>query len=186
MFGNWFDIEARMSEASIAALGKMGPPERDEYQRQLLQSLLVDRFKLRVHHVSVVTSCWELEVLKGGIRNLKKSPDSAETKPGSGPIDMNHISRQGAPISMLIIPLEMLEDAPVIDKTGLTGKYDFSLEFARDPDMPMLPSTSLPSGNDSEPSIFTALKEQLGLQMVRVKLPLDEIVIDHIEKPSPN
>jgi uncharacterized protein (TIGR03435 family) len=82
--------------------------------------------------------------------------------------------------------LRMLENAPVVDKTGLTGKYDFKLEFSRDPDAPMLPEKSLPPGNDSEPMIRDALVDQLGLKLERTELPLDEIVIDHIEKPSPN
>jgi uncharacterized protein (TIGR03435 family) len=74
----------------------------------------------------------------------------------------------------------------VLDKTGLTGKYDFQLEFSRAPDAPLPPGLSLPPANDSEPTIFDALKDQLGLKLVPIKLPLNEIVIDHIEKPSEN
>jgi uncharacterized protein (TIGR03435 family) len=87
---------------------------------------------------------------------------------------------------MLVDLIRALENAPVLDKTGLTGKYDFKLAFSRDPDTPMLPGMSLPPTNDSEPTIFDALHDQLGLKLVAIKIPLDEIVIDHIEKPSPN
>jgi uncharacterized protein (TIGR03435 family) len=87
---------------------------------------------------------------------------------------------------MLILLLQDLENVPIIDKTGLTGKYNFQLEFSRDPDALLPPGLSLPPANDSEPMIFDALKDQLGLKLVPIKLPLDEIVIDHIEKPSEN
>jgi uncharacterized protein (TIGR03435 family) len=115
---------------------------------------------------------------------MKQAPDSTEARPI--PIDQNHIRWQAAPISMLIDLLQDLENAPVLDKTGLTGKYDFKLEFARDSDRPMPLGKSLPPTNDSEPTVFVALKDQLGLKLVPIKLPLDEIVIDHIEKPSEN
>jgi uncharacterized protein (TIGR03435 family) len=82
--------------------------------------------------------------------------------------------------------VQMLENTPVVDKTGLTGKYDFKLEFSRDPDTPMPPGKSLPPSNEAEPPIRDALVDQLGLKLVPIKLPLDEIVIDHIEKPSSN
>jgi uncharacterized protein (TIGR03435 family) len=67
---------------------------------------------------------------------------------------------------MLIDLLTMLEHVPVLDKTNLTGKHDFKLEFLRDPDTPVLHGVSLPPTNDSEPMIRDALVEQLGLKLV--------------------
>ena len=77
----------------------------------------------------------------------------------------------------------------VIDKTGLTGKYDFTLQWtpASHPD-PMFHGTESaePSPNSSGPSLFTALQEQLGLKLESTKGPVDAIVIDHVELPTEN
>jgi uncharacterized protein (TIGR03435 family) len=63
----------------------------------------------------------------------------------------------------------------VIDRTGLTGKYDYVLEWSFDSDASI-----------AGPTIFTALQEQLGLRLESVKAPVDTLVIDRIERPSPN
>jgi uncharacterized protein (TIGR03435 family) len=184
MLWDWFDIQARMSAENIAELRQLNANEREVYKRQLIQSMLADRFKLKVHPVSRESLAWELILAKGGPRNMKTAPDGEESRPF--PSDLNHIRWQAAPISMLIDLLTDLEQAPVIDKTGLTGKYDFKLEFSRETDAPLPPGVSLPATNDSEPLIRDALVDQLGLKLVPTKIALDEIVIDHIEKPSPN
>jgi bla regulator protein BlaR1 len=185
MFWDWFDVQARMSEENIAVLRRISPSEQEVYKRQLVQSILMDRFKLKVHHVTREGPALELVVAKHGPKNMKRVPDNAEGKPNFP--DLNHARFEAAPIDMLVDLVRALENVPVLDKTGLTGKYDFKLEFSRDPDTPMLPGgKSLPPTNDSEPTIFDALQGQLGLKLVRIKLPMDEIVIDHIEKPSEN
>jgi uncharacterized protein (TIGR03435 family) len=85
-------------------------------------------------------------------------------------------------------------DRPVIDKTGLAGRFDAHLEFA--PDIPapgtvllngaQVPDLPAPPIDPAGPSIFTALEEQLGLKLTRAKDPLEVIVIDHAERPSAN
>lgn len=173
-----------MSDENIAALRRLSPSEREVYKRQLVQSILVNRFKLRVHHVTREGTAWELTVAKGGPKNMKREPDDVEGRPNFP--DMNHARFEALPISNLVYLIGVVKNAPVLDKTGLTGNYDFKLEFSRDFDTPMLPGESLPLTNDSEPTIVDALKDQLGLKLVPIKIPFDEIVIDHIEKPSPN
>jgi bla regulator protein blaR1 len=78
----------------------------------------------------------------------------------------------------------------VVDKTGLTGKYDFELKWDRNPATMPPAGTSVvpaaPSEDASRASIFTALQEQLGLKLIPIKSQLESIVIDHIEKPSAN
>jgi uncharacterized protein (TIGR03435 family) len=184
MFWDWFDIEARMSEADVAALQRLSPDGRETYERELVQSMLADRFKLKVHHVTRNAAGWELVVAQNGPKAMKHEPDSSASK--SSWSDLDHVEYDAVPIAWLIQFLEGFENAPVLDKTGLKGKYDFKLEFARDSDVPLSPGNSLPATNDSEPSMFTALQEQLGLKLIRTTIPMDEIVIDHIEKPSPN
>jgi uncharacterized protein (TIGR03435 family) len=77
------------------------------------------------------------------------------------------------------------DDRPVIDKTGLTGNYDFTLSFA--PELPPnFAKENLPPGFLDRPTIFTALKEQLGLKLEPQKGPVEYYVIDHVEKPAAN
>jgi uncharacterized protein (TIGR03435 family) len=115
---------------------------------------------------------------------MKREPDDIEGKPNL--LDMNHVRFEAVPIAMLVEMIGTLKNAPVLDKTGITGKYDFKLAFSRDSDTEMGPGEALPPTNDSEPTIVDALKGQLGLKLVPIRIPFDEIVIDHIEKPSPN
>lgn len=69
---------------------------------------------------------------------------------------------------------------PIIDKTGLTGSYDFTLKWTQD----QTPDAS--ESQTGDPSLFTALEEQLGLKLVPVKGPVEVVVIDSIQRPSPN
>jgi uncharacterized protein (TIGR03435 family) len=84
-------------------------------------------------------------------------------------------------------------DRSIVDKTGLTGKYDLALHWA--PDNASAPTAvgaengppiSDATTDASDPSIFTALEEQLGLKLEAQKGPVDVIVIDHVDKPSAN
>ena len=83
----------------------------------------------------------------------------------------------------LTLPL----DSPVIDRTGLTGLFDFYLEYAVDEITPGVPSDPATAPLDTVgPSIFTAVQEQLGLKLDRTKGPGEFLVIDHLERPSKN
>lgn len=75
-------------------------------------------------------------------------------------------------------------DRPVVDQTGLSGRYDFDLQFAPDESVwgGMVPRKE----NSEKPNLFKALQEQLGLRLEATKGPVDVLVIDHIEKPSEN
>ena len=184
MFWDWFDVQAKMSEENIAALSKLSPDQRELYKRQLIQSLLADRFKLKVHHVTREGAAWELTIAKGGPKNMQRESDEVEGRPYFA--DLNHAQFKAVPIANLVELIRILKDSPVFDKTGITGKYDFKLEFARDSETELAPGEVLPPTNDSEPTIVDALHDQLGLKLVPIRIPFDEIVIDHIERPSPN
>ena len=79
-------------------------------------------------------------------------------------------------ISQVVFALNREVDRPVVDRTNLTGRYSFTLKWSPDP----LASSGL------SPSIFTAVREQLGLRLEPSTEPLDALVIDHVEPPSPN
>jgi uncharacterized protein (TIGR03435 family) len=115
MFSDWFDVQARMSEENIASLRKLGPSRQEVYKRQLVQSMLADRFKLKVHHVTREGQAWELTVAKGGPKNMKREPDDAEGRPYF--TVLNHALFEALPIANLVELIKILKDAPVLDKT---------------------------------------------------------------------
>jgi uncharacterized protein (TIGR03435 family) len=92
------------------------------------------------------------------------------------------------PIENLIPILARLLGRTIVDKTGLTGKYDISIEWTPDEGQfaPKGPDTPNPSSDVTGPSIFTALQEQLGLKLESQKGPVDVLVIERAEKPSEN
>src|SRR5579862_3736135 len=184
----WFDIRANLADSDMEKMKNMNPRQREAYQRQLVQSLLADRFKLEAHLVSKEALAYELVVAKNGPKNMK--PAAPGESDGINTIDSGDLQYRGTTIEPLLMILpQMVEDSPVIDKTGLTGKFDFELKWARDA------STWWPNGvssvpdaptDGSRPSIFKALEEELGLKLVPFKAPRQGIVIDHIERPEPN
>ena len=99
------------------------------------------------------------------------------------------IAGQAIPVAYLAHELTQQLGRMVVDKTGLTGKYDFTLKWT--PDVTQGPTESQQgTGNtpstDSSVSIFTAIQEQLGLKLESQKAPVEVLVIDHVEKPSEN
>jgi len=90
-----------------------------------------------------------------------------------------------APLSVLINPLLAQPEVSgriLLDQTGLTGKYTFTLKWSRQ----NLSAATTPSSEMPGPSLFTALEDQLGLRLESTKAPVDVLVIDHVEQPSPN
>jgi uncharacterized protein (TIGR03435 family) len=176
--------------------------------RAMLQNFLAERFQLKLHIQSREFPAYELVVAKTGLK-LKEAvtgestpaPQSHENgdwpylspdRPGiaarfSSTTDGSTLVRlrsRQEPLSLLAQMLHNPDDLPVVDKTGLTGKYDFTLEYATD-----LPRASPDGSSDPPlaPSLFTALQQQLGLQLVRKKLPFHVLIIDAVNKlPTEN
>ena len=183
---DWYDIRARLSQSDSEKMKGLNAKDRDAFQRQLLQMVLNDRFNLKAHFVSKLSLGYELVAARKGPKIRVASPNETS---GVDWIDAGDGQYHGVPLDALVMLLQMLENCPVVDKTGLKGRYDFELKWDRDPEA-MLPSgttlTPTARSGESRPSIFKALEEQLGLKLVPVKAPIESIVIDHIEKPSPN
>jgi len=181
-----FDIEAKMDLETADALHKL-PKREQESQRQLmLQSLLADRFKLKIHRTSKVRTAYELVLAKGGSKMKEDNPPTDKNgikwQEGVTPatdwsISDGKITGHAMPISVLASHLTGAVDGIVADKTGLTGRYDVDLKW--DPKDEQGPYSI-------EPLIFTALEEQLGLQLKPTKTTVETIVIDHLEMPSEN
>ena len=139
----------------------------------MLRALLADRFHLQVRHELKQLPVYEFVVAKGGAK-LKESPASA---PIGYSMSSGRINGHGIEIANLAHSLAGVAGRLIIDKTGLTGKYDIDLNWSGEDS----------SGTtDSGPSIFAALQEQLGLKLEPAKAAVDTIVVEHIEKPSEN
>ena len=174
-----FDIEAKV----VVASGSTPQPLTRELRKQMLRSLLADRFKLAVHNETRELPVYELVVAKNGPKFQPANPGEKfnESTNFSGMLTM--LTLQTAQISVLTGELSSRLSCPVLDKTGLTAKYDIKLEWARDTGPSVGNATA---DNASGPSIFTAVQEQLGLKLQPGKAPVDVIVIDHVERPTAN
>jgi uncharacterized protein (TIGR03435 family) len=169
-----FDIEAKNDGDTTAAMQKLSDKEREELNKQMLQALLADRFKLRVHYEMRTQSIYQLVIAKSGAR-LKEWP--AGEKPRGISWGSDRIRVQGAGVDKLSFCLSDAVSRKVVDKTGLNGNYDISLKWTPD-DQQATPNAG--------PTLFTALEEQLGLKLEPAKGPVDTLVVDHVEKPSEN
>lgn len=176
-----FNVDAKVDGKSAAALQKLPPKERARERQLMLQSLLADRFNLKVHHGTKVLPVYELVVAKGGSK-MKKSHAAESNANSTGGLEA-----KGMPMADLARLLTMICNRFVIDKTELPGKYDFDLRWTPG-GLPDMPEGTRQSGPEkfSGPSIFTALREQLGLKLKSAKDPVEILVIDHIQRPTPN
>jgi uncharacterized protein (TIGR03435 family) len=186
-----FDIEAKVAPADVPTLARM----TFEQRRTMFQSILADRFKLVVHHETRELPIYVLSVAKGGPKLKESAPDvpgSAAPRPRGMMMQRGKLTATGAQLSMLVTVLSRELGRTIVDKTALTGHYDFTLEFAPD-EAAAGPSGAgaggappPPPADSAGPSVFTAVQEQLGLKLESTKGPVDVIVIDHIERPSEN
>jgi uncharacterized protein (TIGR03435 family) len=137
--------------------------------RLMLQNILADRFKVRLHEETLEVAGYTLLVGKGGPK-LKTIDESRRDAVGSTRHRMIAVADTAATLATM---LSSQLGQPVVDRTKITGNYAFNLS-APEPD------------DQSPPSIFTALQEQLGLKLESQKVPTRVLVIDHAEKPSEN
>jgi uncharacterized protein (TIGR03435 family) len=164
---------------------------------QMLQTLLADRFKLVLHHEAKVEPVYKLVLGKNG---PKLHESAGEGEPDFAP------ARNGGAVCRNMTMLEFSRNLTgrmgrvVLDQTGLTGRYDFTLELDRTPGpsqiQEALASSSDPAAakralgaamNDwSTSSIFSDIQAQLGLKLEADKSPVDSLVVDRVEKPAAN
>jgi uncharacterized protein (TIGR03435 family) len=154
-------------------------PTRSEF-RQMLQALLADRFKLKVHTAKKQMPVYALVVGKNGPKFKKSAPDAVSS-------NLHGMNRRNYVVTQTKATMEDLAqdmsyfgvDRPVVDKTGLTGTYDYRLEAT--------PESRIDNNPElSDIRVFTAVQEQLGLKLVSQKAPVEVLVVDHMEKPSEN
>lgn len=197
-----YDIDAKVDSSDVAAMKDLSFDQR----KAMVRALLVERFGLKYHQETRDLPVYALVVAKGGPKlheakpgdtypNGFKGPDGKAG--GAGLMSFNaqgQLTAQGIELSGLVRILSQQTGRTVLDKTGLTGKYDFTLQMPpmHGPmPMPHAAGAGPPGADDSAddnsgPSIFTALQDQMGLKLESQKAPLPVFVIDHIEQPSEN
>jgi uncharacterized protein (TIGR03435 family) len=156
------------------------PPPSKEVFRRMLQTLLAERFQLRVHHVQKDLPIYNLVVGKGGPK-LQESPLDAKfnfVASAAGRLGVRIAATHMTMQELIDHQLGGYTDRPIFDKTGLTAAYDFTLQFA----VENYPVGQEPGPNDP-PALITAVHD-LGLMLESGTAPFDTVVIDHAERPS--
>jgi bla regulator protein blaR1 len=198
-----YTIDAKVEDSIAKSMEGMSRSERQQQERMMLHSLLIERFKLQVSYVTKEEPEYALVVAKGGPKLtptawVPPTPDSpgAKALPGKGAhllLNNGEISAVDQPVSGLADLLAFMPEMEghlVVDHTGITGNYDYTVKFssaALDQKFAQEAGAPPPANPyDSGPSIFTALEEQLGLKLEMTRGPVEIYTIEHIEEPSEN
>jgi bla regulator protein blaR1 len=168
----WLSSQPWDISASSASDGGMNET------RRRLQALLAQRFQLKVHRETRELTAYALTVGKTG---SKLAEGSASSTPAGIRRACGQMIGTKASMANLALYLSRQLERPVLDRTGLSGRYDFQLDWTPD-SVPCPASTGSPDG----PSIFTELQEKLGLKLESTKSPVEIIVIDDAEKADDN
>lgn len=151
----------------------------------LLAKLLEERFRLKLKREKRDLPVWELVVEKGGHKMPVHDASDIDRGPmGPGP-NGRGMAGKNIPMKYFAFVLSRLLDRNVVDKTGLDGYFDVTLDFVREQQGVRVDGTPPPPPQDG-PTIFEALQKQLGLRLVSARGPVDFLVIDHVERPSEN
>jgi uncharacterized protein (TIGR03435 family) len=175
---DWINVERY--DINAKAAGEV--PE--EQLRLMMQSLLAERFKMTTHRQTKEMQAYLLQIGKSGLK-VKESSSEGEmdVKPDQGRMQ---VSFQRATVTQLIDALSNVFRAPVIDETGLKGKYDVTVNMAKYiPDMGQRGPGGAGGGEappDPQAIVMRALQEEFGLKLEPKKMPIDLVVIDHVEK----
>jgi uncharacterized protein (TIGR03435 family) len=184
-----------LGELKYDVLAKGPAGTRQDQLPEMMQTLLAQRFELQVHKETRQFAVYPLEIGKNGPK-LKESPPAPEGTPAGASFGLSmsssgvgRLEARRATMISLANTLVRLLGAPVVDLTGLTGKYDFDLEYSRE-DGGAMRTAGSPGGSppESEPgvSLFSSL-QQLGLKLEGRKIPMPAIVVDRAQKvPTEN
>jgi uncharacterized protein (TIGR03435 family) len=203
-----WDIDAKVEDSVAAQLKQLSRQRQNAQQALMIRSLLLDRFKLQVTRATKDGNVLALVVAKGGPKLKEVLPPDPQAGPGPPPAPITPgqlptpapgqtmmmmtnglatLASNAVPIANLVNQLSLQLGQQVVDQTGLTGTYQYTLQFSPQGGLGGMPPPGADAASDSNTaSIFTALQEQVGLKLESVKGPVDTITIDHIEEPSEN
>lgn len=199
-----YDIDAKPDDTLAADLDKLSPDMRKQTFMRMVQSLLLNRFHLVPRPDTKELSVYTLTVAKGGPKlndlSITSSSQASRLSPKNSPLPdsiwmprSGTIISTGVNISQLAAVLSRATGRIVIDETGLRGKYHYTLKWSpNDAHAPLQDETSAtgsdlaPSTDLAEPTLFSAIQQQLGLLLKPTRAAVDILVIEHIERPSGN
>lgn len=144
--------------------------------RGMVQTLIADRFGLKVHKESREMTVYALRVSKTGLKIARAAKDSSLAEDQTGNGDMMRFTSNSMPD--FVLALETMVDRPVVDQTGLAGRYDFTLRWR--------PDGAPRHDDDVAQPLFSAIPEQLGLRLEATKANAEVLVVEHVERPSAN
>ena len=167
-----YDIQAKMDEETAAAWKKLSRDEKG--QQQLLQSLLAERCQFKFHRETKQLPVYDLVIAKGGLKLQEAKPmEGSRTMAGGA-----KFNAQSVTIANLVFSLSGAAGRVIVDKTGL-GERKFDIDLNWTPDEQQ-------GSAEAGPSLYAAIEEQLGLKLVASKGPVETVVVDRMEKPTPN
>ncbi len=191
---DWFEssfwvVDAKCDHSVDEQLAKMTDDQARAEKQHMMQALLADRFHLKTHWETKQANVLAMTIAKGGSKLLVDKPEAVDPSiPNSAPPEtrsakiVSHGVPQGRELTATHITatgiaalLSAMSRANVQDKTDLTERYNITLHYSYSQSDP-----------DSYPSIFTAVEEQLGLQLERTRGSIDVLVIDHMDRPTAN
>jgi bla regulator protein BlaR1 len=196
-----FNIEAKLDDSTVAELKKLSPEQQKAERDQMLQNLLADQFKVAIHRESRLLPAEVLVIAKNGPKiqpakpgdtypNGIKGPDGLPAGPHKFDFGPDGVIVQALPMSFVANNLAMHLNQPVVDRTGLTGDYDFMLKFspegatAHEENGRKVTTTSLSSLSARNAALVNAIEEQLGLKLEPQTIPLPVLVVDRAENPA--
>ncbi len=166
-----FDIEGQAEQPGVANLHQI---------QEMLQKLLAARFDLKLHRDKRELPIYAIKLAKGGPKITRSAENAYGLPSQSGHGQGSQQQRKFANNSMsdFALGMQAYMDRPVVDETGLPGRYDFTLKWT--------PYNSQTNEPNAAPDIFTAVQEELGLKLEATKGPADVLIIEHVERPSAN
>jgi uncharacterized protein (TIGR03435 family) len=147
----------------------------------MMRKLLAERFGLKLHPEQREMPVFALTIAKGGPKLTPNAsdPDGLMDQQNTEVNGQHAENLKNTPVPELALILQFHVDRPVVDQTGLKGRYDFQLKWTVD-------ESKAPTDGSAAPGLFTAIQEQIGLKLEPVKAPADMLVIDAVERPSAN
>jgi uncharacterized protein (TIGR03435 family) len=194
---DYFDVKAKIDDSLAATFSKLSMDERD----QMLQRLLADRFGLVAHREVVERPVYDLVIGPGGPKLEVTKPGDLNLTEVNGVrglitrMDRGHLQVQGYSMDSFasLLGAEWFVDRTVVNRTGLSGFYSFSLHWVPE-DLPGHANSSqnnsesgpIPSDPVGGSTIFVEIQKQLGLRLQSSKGPVTMIAVDRVQQPAPN
>lgn len=159
----------------------------DRQIRAMAQGLLKDRFQFAFHIEKKELSVYAVTLAKSGPKLSKTADASGAPLPSFG-IGPGALSiRNGTIADFISLILNAILDRPVVDQSGLTGRFDFTMKYTPDASQAIAGTPERATDPaEAPPDLFTAMQQQLGLKLESTKAPVDVLLIDRLEKPSEN